>query len=151
MMRFNYSISHVPGKELYAADTLSRAPIVRSLRHKEEKLESDVKSYVDSVVRYLPATEDRLEDLRSQQQQDEVTKQLMEYASKGLPDKSRLQGALKPYWPERNEMTIQQGLLMKSNRLVNPVSIEFTKLTRASTNAEREQKPQYGGLVSANS
>ena len=130
MMRFNYSISHVPGKELYTADTLSRAPIVRPLSHKEDKLESDVKAYVDSVVRYLPGTEDRLEGLRSQQQQDEVTKQLMEYASKGWPDKSRLQGALKPYWPERNEMTIQQGLLMKSNRLVIPMSMRLDVLDR---------------------
>jgi len=30
MMRFNYSISHVPGKYLYTADALSRAPVSSS-------------------------------------------------------------------------------------------------------------------------
>ena len=58
MMRFTYSISHVPGKPLYTADALSRALLVRPLDQMEGKLESDVKAYVDSVVRYLPARTD---------------------------------------------------------------------------------------------
>jgi len=52
MMRFTYSISHVPGKSLYTADTLSRAPLVRPLDRDEEKLEADVPAYVDSIVKY---------------------------------------------------------------------------------------------------
>lgn len=56
------------------ANTWSRAPIVKPLNQQEEKLESDAKAYVDSVIRYLSATEDQLEELRCQQQEDEVTK-----------------------------------------------------------------------------
>lgn len=52
MMRFTYSISHVPGKSLYTADTLSWAPLVRPLDRDEEKLEADVPAYVDSIVKY---------------------------------------------------------------------------------------------------
>ena len=48
MMRFIYSISHVPGKSLYTADTLSRAPLVRPLNREKEKLEADVQAYVNS-------------------------------------------------------------------------------------------------------
>ena len=129
-MRFTYTISHVPGKHLYTADTLSRAPLVRPLSRIEEKLESDVKAYVDSIVKYLPATENRLEELRCQQQQDEVTRQLMTYCSEGWPDRSRLPGPLNPYWPERSELAIQQGLLMKGNRLVIPVSMRLDVLDR---------------------
>lgn len=48
MMRFTYSISHVPGKSLYTADTLSWAPLVRPLDQDKEKLEADVRqAYVD--------------------------------------------------------------------------------------------------------
>lgn len=130
MMRFSYSISHVPGKKLCTADTLSREPLVKPLNQQEEKLESDVMAYVDSVIRYLPATEDRLEELRCQQQEDEVTKQIMEYSSTQWPERSQLPGPLKPYWPERNELTIQQGLLMKGNRLVIPVSMRLDVLER---------------------
>lgn len=67
VMRFFYSISHVPGKDLCTADTLSRAPLVKPLNQQEEKLKNDVMAYVGSVIRYLPATEDRLEELRCQQ------------------------------------------------------------------------------------
>ena len=92
MMRFTYSVWHVPGKAFYTADTLSRAPLVRPLNQEEKKLETNVRAYVDSIVRHLPATEDRLEDFRSQQQQDEITRQLITYCSEGWPEKSQLPG-----------------------------------------------------------
>ena len=130
MMRFTYSISHVPGKSLYTADTLSRAPLVRPLNREEEKLEVDVQAYVDSIVKYLPATEDRLEDFRSQQQQDEITRQLITYCSEGWPEKSQLPGPLKVYWPERSDLTVQHGLLMKGNRLVVPLPMRIDVLEK---------------------
>ena len=89
-MRFTYTISHVPGRDLYTSDALLRVAIVRPLKQ-EEELTDDVKAYVDSVIKYLPATEDRLQELRSQKQQDEVIKQLMVHCSYGWPEKSYLQ------------------------------------------------------------
>ena len=130
MMRFSYTILHVPGKSLCTADALSRAPLARPLNHEEKKLETDVQAYVDSIVKYLPATESRLEELRSQQQQDEVTRQLMTYCTEGWPDRFHLPGSLKPYWPERDELNIQQGLLMKGNRIVIPVSMRLDVLDK---------------------
>ena len=130
MMRFSYTISHEPGKSLHTADTLSRDPISRSLNLQEKKLENDVKAYVDYVVQYLPATEDRLEDIRVQQHQDEVTRRLIDYCTEGWPERSQLPGILKLYWAVRHELTIQQGLLMKGNRLVIPVSMRMDILKR---------------------
>lgn len=97
MMRFSYSISHVPGKTLYTADILSRAHLVKPLNQQEEKLENDVKAYIDSVISYLPATEDRLEEPRCLQQEDEVTKQIVEYSWTQWPERSQLPGQLEPY------------------------------------------------------
>ena len=120
-MRFSYSISYVPGKALYTADILSRVLLIWPLESKEENLENDVKAFVESVIRYLSATEDRLEELRIQRQEDEVTKQLVKYCSQGWPGRPQLPGLVKPYWPERNELSVQQSLQMKGNRLVIPV------------------------------
>ena len=69
--------------------------------------------FVESVIRYLPATEDQLEERRIQQQEDEVTKLLEKYCSQEWPQRPQLPGPFKPYWPEQNEVTAQQGLLMK--------------------------------------
>ena len=128
MMRFTYTISHVPGKHLYTAD--------------KGKLESDVKAYVDSVVKYLPTTENRLEELRCQQQQDEVTRQLVTYCYEGWPDRSHLPGPLNSFWPERSELTIQQGLLMKGNRLVIPVSMRLNVLDKNTRSSPGHYKMQ---------
>ena len=71
-----------------------------------------------------------MEELRSQQQQDEVTKQLITYCSDGWPEKSHLPTPLKAYWQERGDLTVQQGLLMKGNRLVIPVSMRLDVLDK---------------------
>lgn len=60
MARYDYSIHHVPGKLLYTADALSRAPTFSAT----SKLEEEVKEYVDDVVAALPATERRLQEYR---------------------------------------------------------------------------------------
>lgn len=130
MMRFSYSISHVPEKFLYTADTLSRAPLVRLLEPKEENLENDVKAFVNSIIRYLPATEDRLEELRIQQREHQVTKLLVKYCSQGWPDRPQLTGSLKSCWPERSKLTVQQGLLRKGNRLVITTSMRLDVLDK---------------------
>ena len=54
----------------------------------------------------------------------------MTYCSEGWPDRSCLPGPLNPYLPERSELTIQQGLLMKGSRLVIPVSMRLDVLDR---------------------
>ena len=77
----------------------------------------------------------------------------MAYCSEGWPDRFHLPGPLNPYWAERSELTTQQGLLMKGNRLVIPVSMRLDVLDRIHeahqgiAKAEGVLKPQSGGQV----
>ena len=64
LMRFSYTISHVPGKDLVIPDTLSRAPIYRKVSCEEQALADDVKAYVDFVLKNLPTTENHLQEIR---------------------------------------------------------------------------------------
>ena len=53
MAKYDYSISHVPGKFLYTADTLSRDPMVKQ---DQCNLEKEVETFVDAVMDFsLPA------------------------------------------------------------------------------------------------
>ena len=79
LMRFTFKVVHVLGKDLTTADTLSRAPLVPASLENLTRKEDEVNAFISSVVRYLPATDDRLQELRSQLQQDEVTRQIMIY------------------------------------------------------------------------
>ena len=53
-LRFDYHITHVPGKYLYAADALSRAPNNDSLNEEEIKLQEEVEYFIEAVVSHQP-------------------------------------------------------------------------------------------------
>jgi len=68
LARYDYTVCHVPGRHLYTADTLSRAPVAES-EPDDKSLQEEVEAFVDSVVeRSLPATERRLDAYRHAQE-----------------------------------------------------------------------------------
>ena len=126
-MRISLNTDHKPLVPLLGSmnlDQLIKPP------PEEERRKEEVRAYVSSIIRYLPATDDRLKELRDQLQQDAVTRQIMTYCTDGWPDKSKLDGAVKPYWTVSGELTVQQGLLMKGSRLVIPISMRLDILDR---------------------
>ena len=94
-----------------------------------------------------------MEELRRQQREDEVCKQLIKYCESEWPERSQLPGSLKAYWSERSKLTVQDGLLMKDNRIVIPIRMRLETLDKIHeshqgiTKCKREQKHQCGGLV----
>jgi len=75
LMRYQYSISHVAGKELCTADTLSRAPVYNS-DSQAEQLQNDVTAYINLVIDHLPATEKRLIEIQKAQEEDSICQQV---------------------------------------------------------------------------
>ena len=73
-MRFQFTISHVLGKNLIIADTLSRAPSTNPTKS-DQLFQQEAEIFVNAVVQNLPATEQRLEEIRCCQEADEVCKQ----------------------------------------------------------------------------
>ena len=71
LMRFLYSITYIPGKNLTVADTLSRAPVLMSSASDDE-VRAEVETFVRAVMQSLPATEQRLEEIRQAQDEDEI-------------------------------------------------------------------------------
>ena len=57
LMQFDYSISHVPGKFLYMADALSRAPIDEIVTD-----DCETEAMVQAVLSLFPGNNDRLEE-----------------------------------------------------------------------------------------
>ena len=71
MMRFQFTIVHIPGKELVIADTLSRSPLKQSSKT-DEVLQADFDLYVNLILNNLPATDKRLKQLLKAQQDDDT-------------------------------------------------------------------------------
>lgn len=125
LLRYNFELVYVPGKDQMAADTLSRDPT-------EEKISTvdiDANIKVDSVIATTEENEKRLIEAINE---DAVLHQVKHYVSKGWPQhKKALSAEVKPYWPYRSELYIQKDILFLGNRLVIPTKLrtEFLELT----------------------
>ena len=81
--RFSFDITHVPGKELYTADTLSRVPVHCEISPDITELQELAELCVALVILHLPAGIQRLESYCKAQSEDSLCQKLIEYCNKG--------------------------------------------------------------------
>ena len=97
LTRFTYEVHHVPGKLLYTADALSRAPGASSMDEQAHKVE-EIESFVNTVaIPALPASPQRLDVYRKSQEKDAICVKVREYCKSGWPRKERLEQNLTPF------------------------------------------------------
>ena len=132
LMRFTYTIVHVPGKNLCTADALSRSP-VNPASCSDSKFQHEVDAYVNLLIHNLPATDKRLLDIQSQQDEDPVCQRLKKYCQEGWPGKSTLKGPYKPYVAVASELSVANGLLLRGSRLVIPNNLRTDILNKIHT------------------
>ena len=129
MMRFDFSITHVPGAELQIADALSRSP-VSLVSDADNEFQKEVSAYVDLLVQNLPATDKRLQEIQNAQDDDITCSQLKYYCQNEWPHRSKIQGLLKKFIPVKDELSVSKGLLLRGSRLVIPQSLQSEILTK---------------------
>ena len=129
LLRFQYSIFHSPGKSLYLADTLSRAPI-----NGEEEATilaaMEVEEFVNVAIQSLPAGDERLEAYRKAQAEDPECSKIIEFCKSGWPSKHLIKGTVKKYWQVRSSLTLNQNLLLYGSRIVIPQSMRKETMSK---------------------
>ena len=120
MMRFDYSIQHVPGKLLYTADALSRATNQDAPTPDQITSQDEVESYIDAVVSHSPASRDRFQQYCDAQHSDATCSQVIAWCKTKWPEKHAVKGDLKPYWQLREELSLYNDLLLFRDRIVVP-------------------------------
>ena len=113
LIRFRYSISHVPGKDLIAADTLSRAPVLESQQPDDKSFQDECQAYVNAVMSALPVTDKRMLEIKQTQADDATCQNIQDFCTHGWPDKSKLASEDKLFLPVAADLTIQKGLRLK--------------------------------------
>ncbi|UYV66076.1 K02A2.6-like, partial [Cordylochernes scorpioides] len=111
-----YEIKLKPGAKPYAVHTPRRVPIplMEKLKTRLEELEKD-----DILTKIFEA-----------QQEDTTLKAVVNYLEQGWPDKKKMSQALLSYWHVKDELGVQNGLLMRRCRLVIPASMKLEILDK---------------------
>ena len=122
LARFDYSISHTPGKLLYTADTLSRAPLATT-EHGSD-LPQEVDTFVNCVVSSLPASQKCLEKYRKSQEEDPVCVQVKQYCQTEWPEKHATPISVRSFWKARSSLSVCNQLLLYNHRIVVPPSLQ---------------------------
>ena len=111
LAKFDYVVNHVPGKFLYTAEALSRAPV-------PEIGDSDLSATICGIVQYsLPASKGRLEEYMEAQKQDPILSQACQYCESERPDRKFIPPMLIPYFQARECLIVCNNLLLFNDLL----------------------------------
>jgi hypothetical protein len=127
LMRFNYSVEYLPGSQLYTADTLSRFPLPSEPTLIDT---SDVvEQYISTVVDALPITDVMIDKVLSATAIDDNLQRVIEFCNTQWPDEVELiSPEVRPFWHSRDQLTVQNGLLLYNARIVIPASFRQATL-----------------------
>ena len=139
LARFQYSISHVPGKDLYTADTLSRAP--GGMTANDGRLQDEAEDLLELCIAHLPASNTTVEEYKREQTADPICSTVIKYCQREWPDKNKVASELKPYWKVRGNLTVTKGsLLMYDRRIVVPKALQRQTLQKIHTGHQGIQR-----------
>ena len=132
LMRFSVTVKCIPGKHQLTADALSRAP-TESPGEQDEQFVDELESFAAQTVFTLPATTQRLSQIREAQITDEECAQIRNYCSQGWPTYMPHQPLLRPYWEKRSHFSVVDDLLLCDERIVIPRSMRLDILNSIHT------------------
>lgn len=120
MMRFSPEAKFVPGKQLTLADALSRHPLDQD--RIDETSEDDIDALVEQAV---VACSDELaispDVIRRESLADKGITEAVQFTQSGWPKyASEVEEHLKPYFAVKSSLSLDDGVLLYSNRIVVP-------------------------------
>ena len=121
LQRFDFQLLYKPGKELFIADTLSRAPSTRLFQDDATQgCEEQVHATLDCIIP-LASTRFKFAAATAADPTLQLVKALL---LRGWPDhKAQCPVSAKPFWSVRHHLAEADGLLLYGDRLVVPFSL----------------------------
>jgi len=106
LQKYGLEVRYEKGSKMFLADTLSRAFLLASKQDENE---------------YLLMLEETLLIIQQDTEADESLQVLKTVIQKGWPEhSSNVPSIISPYFNMRNQMSIQDGLIFKGERVVVP-------------------------------
>ena len=115
LQRYDVTVSYERGKNMFLADLLSRAYLPKSPEPEDKEFE-----FIKMAI-CVPISDPRLEEIRQETRADESMQVLTKVILQGWPDdKSSVPPITLPYFNQRDELTVQNGLIFRGERVVVP-------------------------------
>ena len=121
---------HIPGKLLYAADALSRAPTSPATPREDDCLQDDAEILAATAISSLPAGKQRLAVHVSGQKSDPTLSRVRWYCQNGWPGKHDIEPMVKPYWKSRCSLTMCNDQLLFDDRIMVPLALQKETLNK---------------------
>ena len=115
---YQMQIENIPGQEMTLADTLSRLPSTENT----DTIDQDI------TVNLVRFGSERLNEIK-ETKADPVLDQLQGIITAGWPDSIKdLPPVIRCYWPYRDELSVNDGIIMKASRIIIPETQQKTIL-----------------------
>src|SRR5277367_2683252 len=121
---YTYDIQYINTKDNVMADTLSRLPSPKELKHSFEEAEAALLHA--EAISVLPVSAG---ELITQTRRDPVIAKVLQYTKSSWPEEVSEEN-LKPYFRKRTELTLDQGILFWGCRAVIPATLQARILTQ---------------------
>ena len=130
LQRYNVTVQYVRGKSIPVADTLSR----NGPRDGNVSDEIGLDVYVDAILKQMPVSDEKLEEIRKTTKDDNELQELQKYVQRGWPNTPKdLPAMIRPYWSYRDEITVIDGIVFKSRKIIIPKALRSEMLGRIHT------------------
>ncbi|XP_054289748.1 uncharacterized protein K02A2.6-like [Macrosteles quadrilineatus] len=140
LQKFTFTVVYRPGKTMLLADFLSRAPETKyecsmqdnSVMIFETSMNSSTKEFEQcKSLEYINVTDERLNQLKEHTYKDPVLQKLIPVIINGWPNrKTQVPKELWNYWPFKEELGVEDGLVLKGERIVIPSSMTIELVHR---------------------
>ena len=122
LQKYQPMVKYVPGKFLFIADTLSRAYL--PAKGEQQELNEDIEVMVHSMVTEIPASPEKIEELKKETAKDEALSELKKQMIEGWPNhKHEVPQNIAIYWNIRHDLSEAEGLIFKDHQLVIPTAM----------------------------
>lgn len=120
LQKYDLNVQHVPGKQIPLADTLSR----KFLPDTYPNMSEGIDMHVHTVLDMLPVNDCKLHEIRVATSNDPDMCELVEVVRRGWPEKRySCPSSVLEYWNFRDQVTVNEGIVMKSQKVVIPRSL----------------------------
>ena len=114
---FSYTVQHRPGKSNNQADALSRSPLTSN-----EQLDVEVSSLQIETIESGPSGVIGVVRIRQATSRDVVLSRILNFVQSGWPPQP-VSDEIRPYFMHRDELTVQDGVLLWGLRVVVPTAL----------------------------